>query len=94
MTFKASEVAGLAFAAALVTAGIGIAQANDAVGRARQAADPAGVEIVASTKVASTKVEAAQATAEQIAQAPTCGRKVKVVYAGYGEGARSDCPTR
>jgi hypothetical protein len=35
-----------------------------------------------------------QAAAEAPAKAaePTCGRKVKVVYAGYGEAKSSACP--
>ncbi len=37
------------------------------------------------------KVETAAATSAPAAGEPTCTRRVKVVYAGYGEGQRAAC---
>jgi hypothetical protein len=51
--------------------------------------------------VAAVKVSTADtASATQVATAASaeassgCARKVKVVYAGYGEAARAECPAR
>ena len=70
--------AALAAGAAVITFGLAAAQARDA------RPVPPTVDPV-------EKAEAAQVTAKKIVAGEPCQRKVKVVYAGYGEGARAGC---
>ena len=68
-----------------------VAEARDVKSSARVEA-PATTALEANT-VLESKAAAGQAAAEQIVQSPACARKVKVVYAGYGESSRAACPT-
>ncbi len=63
-----------------------VAEARD--GRAVKPELPAPSDL----SPAEAKAAVGQAAAEQIVQAPACARKVKVVYAGYGESDRAGCP--
>ncbi|MDB5591152.1 hypothetical protein [Enterovirga sp.] len=82
------EVVVLMLGSALLTVGLAAAEARD--GRAEQGAGPV-IETRLQVSPAE-KAQAVQAIAEQIVDGPACGRKVKVVYAGYGEGNRAPCP--
>jgi hypothetical protein len=55
-------------------------------------AKPAGGEVALASAAAPTTSIAATASAPTSEPASACARKVKVVYAGYGEAARAGCP--
>lgn len=82
------EVVAVAAAAGIVTIGLATAQAGD-IKVVRQLANVAPVQAATPAE----KAEVGQAAAERIVQVPACARKVKVVYAGYGERDRASCPT-
>ncbi len=83
------EVLVLTGIAGVLTLGLVSAEARDAKVRS-----PSPIVSAEAVAVASTdRAEVGQAAAEQIVQTSACGRKVKVVYAGYGEGDRAGCPT-
>ena len=79
---RVTEVLGLALVSAALTVVLGAAQARDAK-----------VQKPAQAVAAAAKAEIGQAAAEQIVEVPACARKVKIVYAGYGEASRASCPT-
>ncbi len=82
------EVLAIATTAGLLTFGFVAAEARDI--KVQRRAEPAKIVAVATP---AEKAEVGQAAAERIVHVPACARKVKVVYAGYGEGARASCPT-
>lgn len=91
---KISEMVGLAALSAALTFGFAAAEARDIKVQRKQA--PVEMTAVAPEPVVDVeqKAEFGQAAAEQIVQAPGC-RKVKVIYAGYGESSRAaGCPAR
>jgi hypothetical protein len=53
-------------------------------------AKPAGGEVALASAAAPASVASTAAPTSEPASA--CARKVKVVYAGYGEAARAGCP--
>lgn len=69
-----------------------VAEARDAKAPVR--AEVPAVAAVQPVAALEDKAAAGQAAAEQIVQAPACARKVKVVYAGYGEASRAGCPAQ
>ena len=80
-----------AVGAAVLTMVLAAAEARD--GRSvRGGAAPATAAAPVAGDATDVRAEAGQAAAEQIVQTPACGRKVKVVYAGYGESSRVACP--
>lgn len=85
---KILSAAAVGAGVATILLGLAGAEARDSLQSTRPDAR------VAAAAPASTdaKAQAGQATAETIVQTPACGRKVKVVYAGYGEGVRPGCP--
>jgi hypothetical protein len=64
-----------------------------AAGFGAKAAD--GTSAAPSLKLATAGIEAqgAMTPAAKPATVPNCARKVKVVYAGYGEAERANCAT-
>ena len=79
---RVREVLGLALISGALTIVLGAAQARDV-----KIQKPAQVAVVAATE----KAEVGQAAAEKIVEVPACARKVKIVYAGYGEAGRAGC---
>lgn len=79
----------------LVVASLGAAEARDLKVVKRTAPI---VAVTTSAKVADAKVlaavkpvEAAPTVVSAIVNVPACARKVKVIYAGYGEADRATC---
>ena len=70
-----------------------VAEAREAKAPSR-ADGAATIAAVDPAEVLEGKAATGQAAAEQIVQAPGCARKVKVVYAGYGEASRAGCPVQ
>jgi len=56
-----------------------------------QATTPASREAAIAAPAAIVQTAAVETPAQAVE--PTCARKVKVVYRGYGEGAAGACPT-
>ena len=85
-------------AAALVTCGLAAAEARDVrpsrepKAKVTDTTTPAPPAAPAVPESPIDKAETGHVVAERIVQAPQCARKVKVVYAGYGEGDRARCP--
>ena len=76
-----SDVLVVGALAALATSGLAVAQAKDSV------------ESRTELRAAAPAESAERVQTSRVAEVPKCGRKVKVVYAGYGEGGRPGCPT-
>lgn len=92
---KTQRMIALASGVALVGLSL-VAEARDS---GAAIAKPAPITVAATETFpaatpADAKAAAGQNAAEQIVQSPACGRKVKVVYAGYGEGNRAGCPSQ
>lgn len=49
------------------------------------------VETIQAAPASVTAIPAAQTATAPVASVPACARKVKVVYAGYGEADRAGC---
>ena len=95
MSVTSSALRTILLTAAALAVGAGSAQALDIKVPARPAPQ-ARFEPVApavEVPVAVAKAEQGQAAAEKIVQIPACARKVKVIYAGYGESDRAACET-
>lgn len=92
---KISEMVGLAALSAALTLGFATAEARDI--KVQRKAAPVEMAAAAPEPVAADveqKAEVGQAAAEKIVLAPGC-RKVKVIYAGYGESDRAaSCPAQ
>lgn len=82
----------LASGVALVGLSI-VAEARDGRAVKQEATAPAATTVM-QTEPAEAKAAVGQAAAEQIVQTAACARKVKVVYAGYGESSRAGCPSK
>ena len=76
-------------AACLILAGVLLA--GGAMAKPSAPAATPGVVLAASAVPTPAAVAASAPSASLAAEAPACSRKVKVVYAGYGEAARADC---
>lgn len=84
--FKISDLVVAGIATAVLTLGFAAAQARDV----KPAPAPASVSVDAPSAPASQeRTELGQATAEKIVEVAPCAKKVKVVYAGYGEADRA-----
>ena len=84
-----TDLVAITAAAGIITFGFATAEARDV-----KIQKPEAVKAVAAAApvTAVEKAVVGQAAAERIVQIPACARKVKVVYAGYGESDRASCP--
>lgn len=85
---KINDLVVVAISTAILTLGLAAAQARDV----RPASAPAAVTAEAPA-ASEARTEIGKATAEKIVEGAPCAKKIKVVYAGYGEANRA-CASR
>ena len=85
---KITDLLAVGVATVVLTLGLAAAQARDVK------PTPASSAVTVAPPVApETRTEFGQATAEKIVESAPCAKKIKVVYAGYGEADRA-CTNR
>lgn len=87
---KITDLVVVGVATVALTLGLAAAQARDVKPAAASPAVTAAAPVVVAPEA---RTDLGQATAEKIVEAAPCAKKIKVVYAGYGEADRA-CASR